>query len=243
MNKYNYSEHFKRYHSDTEIDSQPRTQWLATLLAPLLPPSKHARVLDIGCGFGFALSALKKLGYDNVMGLELSPDQAAVARGAGHDVVVTEDSVAWMKASPDSFDFIILLDVLEHIPVGSQIEFCAVVKNALRLGGKVLIEVPNANSILAARWRYIDYTHCCSFTEDSLIFVLRSSGFEDIQFHVEKGLGRFPRRIWRRSNWPAIRKWIVRWCWLQVFKAEVPFQNIEEISFELNLRAMAGKNA
>ena len=71
--------------------------------------------------------------------------------------------------------------------------------------------------------------------------IVKNAGFDNLSISAEKGIGRFPRRIWRRENWPQIRKWIVRWCWLQVFKAEIPWERLDEISFELNLTAVATK--
>jgi hypothetical protein len=107
----------------------------------------------------------------------------------------------------------------------------------------LLLTVPNANAILSARWRYIDYTHFSSFTEYSLLFVLLNAGFSKPWIDNNKGIGRFPRRIWRRSSWVAMRKWIVRWCWLQVFKAEQGGEPIDNICFDLNLTAVAKKEA
>lgn len=243
MNEYDYSVYYRRFHDESDAHAAMMADWLAGVIKPHLSLPVDAKILDVGCGFGFALGALRKLGYEHTLGLELSREQAEVARRAGHQVVLTEDSRAWMRSNPVRFDFVVLFDVLEHVPVGIQIDFLRALHTVLRPGGKLLLTVPNANAILNARWRYNDYTHHSSFTEHSLFFVLRNAGFETIWIDSNKGIGRFPRRLWRRSGWPAARKWIVRWCWLQVFKAELPWENIDDISFELNLTALATKNA
>ena len=243
MNKYDYSVHYRRFHDESETHAYIMADWLSCVIKSHLNLPKEARILDVGCGFGFALGALRKLGYENTLGLELSAEQADVARKAGHQVIVTEDSIGWLRSNPEQFDFVVLLDVLEHLPVVIQIDFLRALHTVLRPGGKVIITVPNANAILNARWRYIDYTHHSSFTEHSLFFVLRNAGFESIWIDSSKGLGRFSLRFWRRSFWPSVRRWIVRWCWLQVFKAEIPGQDVDDISFELNLTAVAAKNA
>jgi SAM-dependent methyltransferase len=242
MNIFDYSLHYRRWHNETEEHAAQMAILLVQQIKPHLHLPTSARILDVGCGFGFALGALRQLGYQNTVGLELSSEQAAVCRAAGHNVEVTQDSVEWLNKHLAEFDFIILFDVLEHLPVGIQIDFLRAIHGALRSGGQLLLTVPNANAILSARWRYIDYTHYSSFTEHSLNFVLRNAGFENIWMDATKGIGRFPRRIWRRSSWPAIRKWVVRWCWLQVFKAEQSYENIDEISFELNITAVATKH-
>lgn len=203
-----------------------------------------SKILDVGCGFGFALGGLRLLGYHNVTGVEQSPQQAEVCRNAGFHVDVTDDTVAWLKDQPESFDGIVLFDVLEHVPVSIQIDFLRAIHHALRPNGKLMLTVPNANSILAARWLFNDYTHKSSFTEHSLNFVLKNSGFKNIWQDNSKGLGPFPKwAIRNKRHWPLIRKWIIRWCWLQVFKAEQHYEPIENICFELNLTAVATKDA
>ena len=149
----------------------------------------------------------------------------------------------WLKKNARQFEFVVLLDVLEHIPVDSQVQFARAVHEALRPGGKVFLTVPNANAIISARWRYIDYTHHSSFTEHSLYFGLKNAGFEIVEIDAEKGIGRFTLRLWRRNGWARVRKWVVRWCWLQVHKAEIPWERLEQMSFELNLKATATKSS
>jgi SAM-dependent methyltransferase len=182
---------------------------------------------------------MRNFGHTNLLGLEMSPEQAQKSRNAGFEVVLTDDTIAWLKAHRRHFAFVSLLDVLEHVPTHLQIELARAVREALQPGGKLFLTVPNANAILSARWRYNDYTHHSSFTEHSLYFVLKNAGFDEIIIDASKGLGRFPKRLWRRDVRDLLRRWIVRWCWLQVFKAEIPWEKLDDISFELNLRAVA----
>lgn len=241
MTDYDYSVYYSRFHDESEAHAERMRRVFVDTLETHLPDDRAAAILDIGCGYGFALRAARSLGYTNLLGLEASAQQADRARSAGFQVESSADSIEWLSARQDKFDCILLLDVIEHIPRARQIEFLRAVHRALRAGGRLVLTTPNANAILAARWLYNDYTHHSSFTEHSLDFVLRNAAFDRIWLDASKGIGRFPRRIWRRSAWPAIRKWIVRWCWLQVFKAEVPWERIDEICFELNLKAVAFK--
>jgi SAM-dependent methyltransferase len=242
MKKIDYSLHYRRFHDESESHADEMAAYLASHISPHLNLPPEARILDVGCGFGFALRALRKLGYNNTTGLEISKEQSEIAKKSGSEVIVTTDSIKWMLDNVESFDFVILFDVLEHQQVDYQIDLLNAIFKVLRSGGKLMLTVPNANSILQGRWRYIDFTHFSSFTEHSLYFVLRNAGFEQIWIDNTKGIGRFPRRFWLRTNRPLVRKWFVRWWWLQVFKAEIPFEKIEDISFELNLVAVATKN-
>jgi 2-polyprenyl-3-methyl-5-hydroxy-6-metoxy-1,4-benzoquinol methylase len=211
--------------------------WMTSIIKPHLNLQHNASILDIGCGFGFSLMALKNLGYTNLTGIEISKEQSDIAKKNGFNVILTSDTIKWLTESSSSFDFIILFDVLEHLPVENQIDFLRGIFNALKPNGKLLLTVPNANAVLNGRWRYNDYTHYSSFTEHSLYFVLKNAQFENIWIDSTKGIGKFPKRVWNKKNWPNIRKWLVRWCWLQVYKAELPWEKIDDISFELNLTA------
>lgn len=242
MSEVDYSIHYSRFHDDTEEHAELMAESLQLMLRDYVPKDCGASILDIGCGFGFALRALRRLGFKQLVGLEISTQQAERCRKAGFEVVVTDNTNQWLYNNAEKFSFIILLDVLEHLPVESQIPFARAVCAALKPGGKVLLTVPNANAILSSRWRYIDFTHCSSFTEHSLYFVLKNAGFTYINVDSSKGVGRFPKRLWQRGAWSAVRKWVVRWCWLQVHKAEIPWEKLDQISFELNLKATATKS-
>jgi SAM-dependent methyltransferase len=210
-------------------------------LRSVLPDDKTLSILDIGCGYGFALRALRMSGYTNIMGVEVSEEQAERSRRAGFHVEVCPDTIEWLHKRDNLYSVIILFDVLEHVPVPEQIDFLRAIHRSLRANGRLILTVPNANSVLASRWRYIDYTHHSSFTEHSLFFVLKNAGFDGIEIDNSKGIGRMPRRLWRADTRAAFRRWFVRWCWLQVFAAEIPWERIEDISFDLNLKAVASK--
>lgn len=239
MIKPDYSLYYSRFHPDSDSHTEAMEKYMIAELAPLLPQNRQGPVLDIGCGYGFALLALQKLGYDRVLGVETSPQQAARARRCGLQVDVVDDTSAWLESQSENFTVILLLDVLEHLPVSGQIPLLQSIYNKLAPGGRLIIQVPNANAILSARWRYNDFTHYSSFTEHSLYFVLKNAGFDEMQLSTEKGLGSFPKRLWRRSARIALRRYVVRWCWLQVFRAELPWDRLDHICFELNLKAVA----
>jgi len=239
MSQFDYSIHYRSFHDDSESHAESMARMMGSLLNGYLPTDRSAPIIDVGCGYGFALRAMRSFGHTNLLGLEMSPEQAQRSRNAGFDVILTDDTIAWLKGHRGRFAFVSLLDVLEHVPVSLQIELTRAIREALQPEGKLFLTVPNANAILSSRWRYNDYTHHSSFTEHSLYFVLKNAGFDEIKIDANKGLGRFPKRLWRRDARRSLRRWIVRWCWLQVFKAEIPWEKLDDISFELNLRAIA----
>ena len=239
-----YSIHYKRFHDESETHALAMAEWLAIYLNEFLPDDRGSSVLDVGCGFGFALRAMRAAGFVDVRGIEISEHQAEIARKGGFEVSVVTNTIEYLQNFQGCFGLILLLDVLEHVPVPAQIDLLLAIREALRPGGRLILTVPNANSPLAARWRYIDFTHCASFTEHSLFFALRNAGFGKIQMDNSKGIGRFPQRWWQKDQREALRKWIVRAAWHQVFRAELHWsENLDDLCFELNLKAMAINNA
>lgn len=241
MNQFDYSIYYSRFSSEDEESIRNSISSAASAISAYLPQDKESRILDVGCGWGFALLAAKHLGYKNVQGIEVSAHQAERAIRAGLNVSIVNDSTKWLDGHRDAFDHILLLDVLEHIPVADQIPMLRSIFKALKPGGSLHVKVPNANAMLAMRWRYNDFTHHSSFTEHSLYFVLKNACFESIEIDNTKvpPLQLKPSR----EGLVGLRRWFIRWCWLQVVKCELGSQQAKDISFELNLVALARKSS
>lgn len=102
-----------------------------------------ARVLDVGCGDGALMAALRDTAGADVRGLEIDPENvaAAVARGLP---VVQGDADTDLGYYPDhSFDYAILSQTLQttHRPD-------RVVEELLRIGKEAFVSFPNF-----AHWR------------------------------------------------------------------------------------------
>jgi SAM-dependent methyltransferase len=145
-----------------------------------LPEDRSLKILDIGCGMGFLLLALQKAGYANSMGIDVDKSQVESCRRKNLNVIQVSDTFSFLKEHAEEFDVVTAFDVLEHIPVGLQIDFIRNAFISIKKGGLFIVTTPNANSVIASRNRYIDYTHHCLFTEISLDFVLYNGGFRSI---------------------------------------------------------------
>jgi SAM-dependent methyltransferase len=239
MTDFDYSIQYNRFHDGSAEHFNTMANYMKSVLATMVPPERDLPILDLGCGQGFALEALRRLGFTKIEGVEISKQQADIARHQGFEVALVTDTDEWLAAHHSRFISVLLFDVLEHVAATSQITFLRRIKESLRPGGRIVIQVPNASSILATRWLYNDHTHFSSFTENSLNFVLRNAGFDDIKIDSNKGIGSLPKKLWRVQTRQAFRRYLVRWIWLQVFKAELSWEAIDEISFDINLRAVA----
>jgi methionine biosynthesis protein MetW len=99
---------------------------------------KNCTVLEVGCGLGSNLEVFQP---DNkVVGIEGLGDAVAVARSRGLEAH-QGDLESGICLNSDSVDWILCLDVLEHLenPMKLMVE----IRRVLRVGGRVIINVPN----------------------------------------------------------------------------------------------------
>ncbi len=236
MIKTDYSRIYLRFHSDTPEHIAAMTAYFRRILKPLLPQNKENTLFDVGCGMGFALMALKQLGYNNVSGCDSDERQVDYCRKNGLEVVQTEDTAAWLATNKSKFGGILALDLIEHIPVPDQLEFTRTLLEALTAGAPLIGTVPNASSSLAMRSRHICFTHHASFTEHSLDFLLYNAGFENIQIQEVEYLTP-PPNVWiprgAARHWWAL-KFFRLWRRLQMMAELGPAQG-RLVPLSLNL--------
>jgi 2-polyprenyl-3-methyl-5-hydroxy-6-metoxy-1,4-benzoquinol methylase len=153
-------------------DTARRTAWVSSCVPP------GARVLDVGSGYGTLLSALAQRGY-RMLGLELSSVRTAVSRQL-NGVRVIEGDVYRLPAAGGPFDAITFIHVLEHLT--RPVEALRALRERLRPGGLLFVEVPNAEDLLlsaspAYRRFYWQRAHVGYFTAATLAEALRRAGW------------------------------------------------------------------
>ena len=163
----------------TEFDPAAARKWGRSYrhyLRQWLPDAKDASIADLACGGGALLFHFKEAGYTNLHGVDLSASQVLLAR----QVVpgVAEQSLFdFLRAHLGRFDLITGLDIIEHLTKDELFEFLDLCLNALRPGGRLVLQTPNAESPWGSALRYADFTHELSITPDCLSRLLKLCGF------------------------------------------------------------------
>jgi 2-polyprenyl-3-methyl-5-hydroxy-6-metoxy-1,4-benzoquinol methylase len=202
-----YEKHYARSHDFSDEYYALMDREYRKLLRCLGPQPEGARILDIGCGAGFAVSALLKLGWKKVQRIDSSPGLVQIAnkRKLPVDLIPEETTERHLAQLQGTIDVALLLDVLEHLPYERQIGFLRSIKSALRPDGVFLCRVPNAMCINSSHLRWSDWTHRCLFTASSLTFALENAGFSVVTVSGAPGYPSPVRKGLMRVAMPVAR--------------------------------------
>ncbi len=172
------------YFNNRDVDPTYYTSYkIPRYLKPHLPQNKSAKVLDVGCGYGQFLFALKNMGYENLKGIDINNESINECKKKGLNVEQITDIRDFAKQSTEKYDIITMSHVLEHIDKEKIIDTVTHIKKYLLAeGGEFILMVPNAQSYTGTYWRYEDFTHTIMFTAGTCIYVLKAAGFNTINF-------------------------------------------------------------
>jgi 2-polyprenyl-3-methyl-5-hydroxy-6-metoxy-1,4-benzoquinol methylase len=143
------------------------------------PIAKNRLALDIGCGGGGALVALKKFGF-NSEGIEPSKQLSLYARKLGFKIYNNSIENFSIKKK---YDLIILYDVLEHLRHPNKI--LNKIYKILKPNGKFIINIPDEGSFLIKllgkyNW-WIMSCHLAHYNKKSLQIILKKNNFKIIK--------------------------------------------------------------
>lgn len=174
-----YGPAHRRFRGPLETATTLFRRWRARHLGRGRTPGT---VVDVGCGRGLLLDALRRRGW-RVIGTELSDESAAYAR----DVLGIPTWVGEfhrLDLPSESADLVVMWQTFEHMR-----EPNAVLRRAwevLRPGGALVVSVPNRESwqarVAGARWLHLDVPrHLHHYAESTLRRMLERAGFRVVR--------------------------------------------------------------
>jgi 2-polyprenyl-3-methyl-5-hydroxy-6-metoxy-1,4-benzoquinol methylase len=141
----------------------------------------RSSVLDIGCGRGEMLSALKDAGV-TARGIDTNAEMVAVARERGLEATGA-DALGYVSSLPDeSLGGIIATQVIEHLEPSYLMRLLDAAAQKLQPGAPIVLETINPACWLAFFSSYIrDFTHVRPVHPETLQYLLRASGFARVE--------------------------------------------------------------
>jgi SAM-dependent methyltransferase len=168
----------------------------------------RGRVLEIGCSSGEAMELMARRGI-MVTGLDTGPELIEEARAHGLDAMQlhVDAELPFVSAS---FDTIFCSHVLEH--VFSPFPFLRELRRVLRVGGTLVLVVPNSRNLRRAAFMR---GHVSYYDADNLYYTLRAAGFRPSMIKSDlPAAGRLPRPLpltpgnWASESQRAVLRWL-----------------------------------
>lgn len=135
----------------------------------------HLKILDAGCGTGGLLIALKRSGYVNAEGFDLSVDAVLHAQAKGLPVKQGDLNQINTYAKPESFDVIVNNDTLYHLSVSQRSHFFKSCLSLLKPGGLMILNVPALNAFAGNHDLAVGITK--RFSKSELLPFIARTGF------------------------------------------------------------------
>ncbi len=148
-------------------------------IRPLLPMPAAGQVIDIGCGQGELVKLLLADSYQ-ASGIDVSPEQVAIAREAGVKGIHQGDYRQVLLKHRNQLAAVTATDLLEHLTKDEVLDTFDRVARSLKAGGVFIARVPNAVSPMGGHIRYGDFTHESSFTARSVRQLAFAAGLSSV---------------------------------------------------------------
>jgi len=103
---------------------------------------KSCKILEVGCGVGYGTNFISS---DYTVGLDISKDALIKARKNNRHIHWVLGDGTSLPFKNESFDVVISLQVIEHIPKKKVFPYLNEIKRVLKSGGMFILTTPNRN--------------------------------------------------------------------------------------------------
>jgi len=170
-----------------------RRRILLSVLKRNLDLKEGLQILDVGCGGGATMGSLRR--YGNVRGIDTSEEAVEYNRERGREVSL--GAVESIPFADNSFDLVLALDVIEHVP--NDLQALRELFRTLRPGGSLLVTVPalqmlwSAHDVINGHYRRYTLGHLRDQVETAGFEVVTATYFNTLLFPLIFAL----RWLWR----------------------------------------------
>ena len=165
----------------------------------------RAWVLDLGCGRGELLDALRDAGIRG-KGVDLDETMVARCREKGHDVELADAATALRGYADGSVPAVFAAQVVEHLSAEQLSELLALCVAKLEPGGVAIFETVNPHNPAALKAFWTDTTHHHPVFPEVLLAHCRLAGFSsgDVVFPEESG--DFDRDVYANRDYAVVAR-------------------------------------
>jgi len=178
-------------------------RWYMYNYSRILPPSKTALIVDLGCSDGLAMEWLAELGYQNLYGIDSDEVAIVVARNSLRERVpadhfVVADLLEFIySCDEDSVQLFLMNDIIEHLSKEYLLTLIPEIHRVLSPGGTLVVKTGNMENPFNLGLFARDFTHEILFATSSLRQLMIRCGFDPTR--IETGGIGYPTTI---RNWP-----------------------------------------
>jgi 2-polyprenyl-3-methyl-5-hydroxy-6-metoxy-1,4-benzoquinol methylase len=193
-----------------DVNSDPRVLQATHELRGFLPSDHDAAILDVGFGTGWFLAACLRLGFVNLSGADFGIENKGHIKQWAPDAIklfeIRSDIGSFLADQPETYDFIHMSHVIEHVPKYSLFWVVDALYRALKPGGTLMLRTPNMEGLCANSSLYVTLAHEYGFASSNLESLLDLCGFDDIRFHEPSMFDpSLKQRLGTLVRWPFLK--------------------------------------